>query len=309
MEFWVQKTGEVDFRLWHRAKARRGFTLIELLVVITIIAMLLGILVPTFGVIKKKASVIHGIVNQRSMATSLNLFANDHDDRFPDSTATTGNTGNWNWTDPRLMISYQNSYNPRMSNGGYRSMSAYLSSYIDNPEILHCTNSPSKYKYIQESWQAADQWDNPDRIDPLDPMTGSYCFWWNYKGVLPDYKKVFMGPRRSSGGNGQSRILISDYFGSDTWRNQGEYGSCESFGGASIAGRNSLFTDFYTGGNISLDPPEIKLNAAYTDGHVESYTSSDVVTLEVCRRKNGKLIPFHSAIGKGKFYLPRSSMP
>jgi prepilin-type processing-associated H-X9-DG protein len=139
-------------------------------------------------------------------------------------------------------------------------------------------------------------------------MTGSYAFWWNYRGLLPDQRKVFNGPKRSSGGNGQSKMLVSDYFGSDTWRNPGQYGSCEMFKGSRIIGSNCLFTDFYSGGDILDPPPEVKLNAGFTDGHVESYTSSDVVTLEVSDRWDGKG-SFHPVIGKGKFYLPRSSMP
>jgi len=304
----VGKYDETDRRLWRYAKVRRAFTLIELLVVIFIIALLLSITFPVINIAREKVSVIHGIVNQRSTATALNLFANDNSDRYPHSIATAGSNGNWSWTDPRLMIGYPSSFDPRMSSGGYRSMRRYLDSYISDPEILHCTNIPVQYKYMHDSWEAGDDWNNPERLEDREPMTGSYCFWWSYRGCLPDQEKVFNGPSRSSGGNGQSRLLLSDYFGSDSWRNLGEYGSCESFDGARDAGSNSLFAEFYTGGDISQAPPKIKLNAAYTDGHVESYDSSDVVTLEVSRSWDGST-PFPQAIGKGKFYLPRSSMP
>ncbi|MCF7955114.1 MAG: type II secretion system GspH family protein [Phycisphaerae bacterium] len=294
------------------AKARAAFTLIELLVVIAIISMLIAITAPALDFAREKATTIQANSNKRNIATSLNVFANDNSDRYPHSIASVGGVGTnyirWNWTDPRIMTGYNGSDYPRKSNGGHRSMSAYLKSYIEDPEILHCPNAPTKYKYINESWEAGDKWDNPDRIDPLDPMTGSYCFWWGYRGYLSDQGKVFKGPSRSSGGMGQSRMLMGDYFGSDTWRNIGEYGSCESFKGAGVTASYPVFSDFNSGGDITRKPPEIKLNAVFTDGHVETYDSSDVVTLEVAQRWDGKL-PFDPLIRKGKFYLPRSAMP
>lgn len=313
MEIWVRKFDEVCYGLSSHQKVRRAFTLIELLVVVAIISLLLSIAVPAFNVVRQKASVIASIVNQRGIATSLNLYANDSRDRYPDSIATVGkpnntNTATWNWADPRLMIGYKDSFEPRKPPSGHRSMSSYLSSYVDDPETLHCKNAPEKYKYTQESWDAGDYWNNPDRLEDEEHMAGSYCFWWNYKGWLTDQGKVFNGPTRSSGGNGQSSILVSDYFGSDTWRNWGEYGTCENFAGANITASNSLFSSFYTGGDISEPPPAFKLNAVYTDGHVESYSSLDVVTLEVSQNRDGTR-PFGQLIGKGKFYLPKSSMP
>ena len=78
MRIWVRKFSEMDYGLSRRLKVRRAFTLIELLVVVAIIALLLSISVPTLVVVREKASVIAGIVNQRGTATSLNLFANDN---------------------------------------------------------------------------------------------------------------------------------------------------------------------------------------------------------------------------------------
>ena len=311
MEIWVDKFNKMELRLSRCAKARRAFTLIELLVVVAIISMLLAILTPVLTIVEEKANVIKSNVNKRNIATSLSVFANDNSDRYPHSIASVGKGTDerlWNWTDPRMMTGYDGSDYPRKKRGGHRSMSAYLKGYIEDPEVLHCPNAPTKYKYINESWQAADQWDNPERIGPLDPMTGSYCFWWDYRGWLPDQRKVFKGPSRSSGGNGQSRMLLSDYFGSDTWRNPGEYGSCEVIRGSRKISSYPLFSDFYSAGDISSPPPEIKLNAVFIDSHVESYDSSDVVTLEVSQRWDGKK-PFDPIIRKGKFYLPRSAMP
>jgi len=257
MEIWVDKFGKMENSLSQCAKVRRAFTLIELLVVIAIIAMLLAILVPVLTIVEKKADVIKSNVNKRNIATSLSVFASDNSDRYPHSIASVGkgsNEGLWNWTDPRIMTGYSGSDFPRKKKGGHRSMSAYLKDYIDDPQVLHCPSSPTKYKYLNEAWEAGDKWDNPDGIDPLDPMTGSYCFWWGYKGYLPELRKVFRGPSRSSGGNNQSGMILSDYFGSDTWRNPGEYGSCETIKDGKKIASYPLYSDFYSAGDISSPP-------------------------------------------------------
>jgi len=60
-----------------------GFTLIELLVVIAIIAILAAILFPVFAKAREKARQTSCLNNQRQMATSITLFAQDHDETLP----------------------------------------------------------------------------------------------------------------------------------------------------------------------------------------------------------------------------------
>jgi len=62
---------------------KSGFTLIELLVVIAIIAILAAILFPVFAKAREKARQTACINNQRQMATSIMLFAQDHNELLP----------------------------------------------------------------------------------------------------------------------------------------------------------------------------------------------------------------------------------
>lgn len=62
---------------------RQGFTLVELLVVIAIIAVLAALLFPLFRKAKEKVREIKCVNNQRQLATTILIWAQDHDDRLP----------------------------------------------------------------------------------------------------------------------------------------------------------------------------------------------------------------------------------
>jgi len=60
-------------------KVFKGFTLIELLVVISIIALLIGILLPALGAARKTAMAMKCASNQKQMAVAWFGYAVDHD--------------------------------------------------------------------------------------------------------------------------------------------------------------------------------------------------------------------------------------
>ena len=72
---------------------KKGFTLIELLVVIAIIAMLLAILMPALGKVKRMAQRIVCATNLRGMGTAQMTYGLDYDDEF----AVQGKKGTHNW--------------------------------------------------------------------------------------------------------------------------------------------------------------------------------------------------------------------
>jgi len=63
----------------------QGFTLIELLVVIAIIAILAAILFPVFAKAREKARQTSCLNNQRQIVTSMQIYAQDHDEMIPDA--------------------------------------------------------------------------------------------------------------------------------------------------------------------------------------------------------------------------------
>lgn len=282
----------------------RGFTLVELLVVISVISVMAGILLPALSKARHQARQLLGANNQYQIVNAVSFFASDNDQKYPESVATIG-TEWWNWQEPMMLTGYR-ARSPRL----HRSMSAYLVDYIEDAETMYCPNAPRKYKYLQESWDSGDEWDNPETTPVQDPVSGTYCFYWNYTGYLEDRDKLFNGPRNSTGGSWQSKLLVSDYFGFDHQRNPNSYGSCERFPGASIAEGTLLSSAYWSdSGSIVQEAPEIKLQASYTDGHVQSFSSRDTISMRVIKvTETSEPYPVGDGIGPGVFYLPRQAL-
>jgi prepilin-type N-terminal cleavage/methylation domain-containing protein/prepilin-type processing-associated H-X9-DG protein len=62
---------------------RKGFTLIELLVVIAIIAMLMAILMPALGRVRRLAQRLVCGTNIRGLGTATMIYANDNEEEYP----------------------------------------------------------------------------------------------------------------------------------------------------------------------------------------------------------------------------------
>src|SRR5437762_203807 len=66
-----------------RSRARGAFTLVELLVVTGIIAMLVGILLPTVSRAREQSNRVKCLSNLRSLGQAMYQYANDFRDRLP----------------------------------------------------------------------------------------------------------------------------------------------------------------------------------------------------------------------------------
>ena len=77
-------------KTWKRA----AFTLIELLVVISIIALLIGILLPALGAARKTANKMKNQTNLSGIVKKMVLWGDSRQQEFPNSTTSPASTDN-----------------------------------------------------------------------------------------------------------------------------------------------------------------------------------------------------------------------
>jgi prepilin-type N-terminal cleavage/methylation domain-containing protein len=275
-----KRFGSHGRRLAGAGRFRTGFTLIELLVVLGVISLLMAILLPALGKVRLQARRAVGISNLRQITAAVDAFSCDNGERYPPSVAKIGFGDNWRWQDPTVLTAYT-----KRTPFSHRSVSAYLRDYLPDADVLFCPNAPAKYPYLQQAWDAGDDWDCPT-IEPLpDVMLGVYCLYWNYVGYLGRGERHFRGPSGPARGYRESSIVVTEYLGYDHYRGRGSFGSCERFHDAEIAPGSPVSSDFWIrpghGTERERAALDIKLHAGYVDGHVESYLPGDTVPMSV----------------------------
>jgi hypothetical protein len=278
-----------------------------LLVVIGVLSLLMGVLLPALSQARRAARSVIGGHRQREIVLAASLYAADHQDRYPESVATAAMLGRtWRWQEPRMMKACQ----PR-ADGYHSSMAGYLRAYLPKAVALSCPSSPAAYPYLNDFWQAGDSWDNPETSFTDDSVLGSYCFYWNYIGYLSERDRPFCGPRTDAGTPGCSRMLTSDYFGFNHWRSPDAFGSCERFPHAEVTPETHEAPTFWVQ-NPTGEPDRanvhLKLQAGFTDGHVEAYRPSETTILEVSETLDGTTPTFSGVgLGPGQFFIPRTA--
>ncbi len=296
-----------------RIKQRKATSVLELLAVIVIITIWAAAMMPTLRKARLRAVAIQCMGNQKEIVISVTSFASDNNGEYPPSVATIGlMKGHWNWQEPTMLTAYR-SPDTKL----HRSMSAYLYGYIQDTGIMSCPSAPEKYRFLQQAWNAADDWDNPDTPQSHDPVIGTYCFYWNYVGFLEGRTVPFKGPRDIACSSGRSKLLVSDYFGFGHWRNKfiyGDYkafGSCERFDNAFVTPGTNVSSAFWSrradNKNINLNSFDIELHAAYADGHVDCYSPDQTIIMKVSQAPDGS-VPYPDDLGPGDFYLPDKSL-
>lgn len=272
-----------------------------MLVVVGILSLLMSIIVPAISKVRMHAKGITNKNNLRQISLAVNYYATDNNDNYPLTIATLGDVFP-TWTAPTMLK------NAEQKPGYYWSVSSYLYSYIENSDTMFCPSAPRKYKYIQEAWEAGEDWEYPDSVSAgADSFYGTYGLYWGYRGNLIDTGDVFRGPSRSSGLPGEGSILVGDCLGygqGETVEYSGKYFSCEKLKGGEFTLEKWRFPSYWWRSGDKASVLDVKINAAYTDGHVSSYTFDESVRMRLANNYSGTQPKSNSY----EFFLPKDGI-
>ena len=117
----------------------RCFTMIELLLVIVIIVILIGIIMPSTTQVKGKSIKSSCLSNLRQIGMALNMYADDHNDRYPFCTMTPSD--------------------PPKGEKGLPSITESLQPYAKDPRLFLCPGDISELFFRREGtsyeWQSS----------------------------------------------------------------------------------------------------------------------------------------------------------
>lgn len=151
-----------------RKNSRAAFTLIELLVVVAIIAVLMAILLPSLGSVRRQAASVKCLSGLRSLSQGVQIFSNENDGRIP-----------WlispDWTTNGYPAGTKLVH-------WYKALTPYLTSERSNINPEDLSNAQvAKVMQACPSWQAKTAWPSIASIDAIYSKSG---FGYNSRPLL-----------------------------------------------------------------------------------------------------------------------------
>ncbi|WP_432796989.1 type II secretion system protein [Poriferisphaera sp. WC338] len=243
---------------------RGAFTLIELLVVISIIALLIGILLPALGAARNTARTIQCASRMRQLTFTMLAYATDNKDYFPPehsaSISPDGKEHYW-YSDPVI-----SSYLPKAkitSSGSYGGV------------IFPC---PSDVQDAARSY-AINIWSTCDPVNVLGALNWTFGGDYTQKGIpfnatVKNSTKVILFAENYSRWEFENEWYASPYVGyySSAWERFMEHG-----GGGRAADSVSLIDYNRHNGGQDIWDNKGKANFSFIDGHVSIWDSENIV--------------------------------
>ena len=263
----------------------RGFTLIELLVVISVIALLMGILLPSLQKARQQAKMVSCGSNMRQLILGLTAYAQTNDSRLPPHPSTI--TVPTNYHRPYELNWLGNQVGPVADVGlkTYHRAGRYLASYLPDVGVFNCALSAIRddtpWPPGSSGLAAQGTYGEFYRTGRFAPVHSTYTLLWSYQGYNHDKsghvdksQGHFVGADTLAS---STKLVVQDalfYLTTNTnllWPSpQQTWCSSHPFKEAVRAQPYYVFRD-----PSMADLPKIRLNAGYLDGRVESFNSWD----------------------------------
>ncbi len=266
---------------------RKGFTIIELLVVIAIIALLTGILLPSLQTARRQAKMISCGSNMRQLILGLVTYAEDNGSLLPPHPSTIQAPVNYhrpfelNWN--------RNAVGPPgdVNSKSYHHAGRYLGSYLKDVRVFNCTLSAIK---DSTPWPPVTSGQTPTGTygqfyasGSFAPLHSTYTILWSYQGYnhktsahVDKAQSHFEGANRL---DARTKLVVQDalfYLTTNTnllWPGpQQTWCSSHPFKEGTRAHPYWVFKDPGMQGK-----PQIRLNAGYLDGRVETFNARDAI--------------------------------
>lgn len=138
----------------------RGFTLLDVLVTLAIITVLIGILLPSFNMVRESARRMICASNLRQVGLGLHMYAQGSSEWLPPSVYLPAQNGQRSSSAPRpdLMDTVRTPEGqfPARSWGQWDGLGLlYTGSYLSAPQVFYCPSHPGEHPFsrYERSWQ------------------------------------------------------------------------------------------------------------------------------------------------------------
>ena len=180
----------------HSFKADRrssAFTLIDVLVTLVVIAVLVGIMLPSLAVVKETTRRVVCSSNIRQVGLGITMFADDNKGLLPSTTFTNINLGRLPAETNRLRIASTSLFASRVNTDNQPSAQwdglghLYNEDYLETPGIFYCPSHQGRFRHSEQvaAWNRSDS-----------NIVGNF----QYRGEGPngDRRLFMITPRRSA---------------------------------------------------------------------------------------------------------------